>query len=150
MLNSTRHRKAVSPSCFKCGGIDRHAQTPANDVHNLFVIRPEELDGAPFLLYPSQRNMRTAIDRFLDGLELNRRVVMEASDTEAIKRLVESGFGYSILPEYALKESTKFFQTLRIKGHRLVRSQALAMPTLSQPRALTESIAEFIRVALAD
>lgn len=114
------------------------------------VIRKEELDGAPFLLYPPQSNMRTTIDRFLDGLGLHRRVIMEASDTEAIKRLVESGFGYSILPEYALKESTKFFQTLRIKGHRLVRSQALAMPTLSQPRALTESIAEFIQQALAD
>lgn len=114
------------------------------------VVRPQELDGAPFLLYPKQSNMRTMIDRFLDDLGLKRRVIMEASDTEAIKRLVESGFGYSILPEYALKESTKFFQTLRIKDHRLVRSQALAMPIVHQPRSLTESVAKLIQAALAD
>lgn len=33
----------------------------------------------------------------------------------AYKGLVESGFGYSILPEYALKEPNKFIHTLRIK-----------------------------------
>jgi len=114
------------------------------------TVRLEELDGAPFLLYPKQSNMRTMIDRFLDELGLKRRVIMEASDTEAIKGLVESGFGYSILPEYALKESTKFFQTLRIKDHRLVRSQALAMPILPQPRAVAESVSKFIQAALAD
>jgi DNA-binding transcriptional LysR family regulator len=118
--------------------------------HHIGVVRPEELDGAPFLLYPKQSNMRTMIDRFLDELGLNRRVVMEASDTEAIKGLVESGFGYSILPEYALKESNKFFNILRIKGHRLARSQALAMPVVAQPRALTESVAAFLQIALSD
>jgi DNA-binding transcriptional LysR family regulator len=114
------------------------------------VVRPEELDGAPFLLYPKQSNMRTMIDRFLDELGLKRRVIMEASDTEAIKGMVEAGFGYSILPEYALKESTKFFQTQRIKDHRLVRSQALAMPLVHQQRPLTDSVAKVIQAALAD
>ena len=112
-------------------------------------IRPRELDGAPFLLYPRHSNMRTLIDRFLDDLDLRRRVVMEASDTEAIKGLVEAGFGYSILPEYALRQPSKFFQTLRVAGHRLVRKQALAMPATAQPRALTESMAAFLKKALA-
>jgi DNA-binding transcriptional LysR family regulator len=112
------------------------------------VVSPEELDGAPFLLYPKQSNMRTMIDHFLDGLGLRRRVIMEASDTEAIKGLVESGFGYSILPEYALKEQSRFFQTLRISGRKLVRRQALAMPILAPPRALTECVATFLKEAL--
>ena len=47
-------------------------------------------------------------------------------------------------------ESSRFFQTLRIKGHPLVRSQALAMPLIAHPRALTESIATFLQQALAD
>jgi DNA-binding transcriptional LysR family regulator len=118
--------------------------------NHIGVVRPEELDGAPFLLYPKQSNMRTMIDRFLDELGLKRRVIMEASDTEAIKGMVEAGFGYSILPEYALKESTKFFQTLRIKDNRLVRSQALAMPLVHQQRPLTDSVAKVIQAALAD
>jgi LysR family nitrogen assimilation transcriptional regulator len=114
------------------------------------VVSPQELDGAPFLLYPKQSNMRTIIDHFLDGLGLRRRVIMEASDTEAIKGLVESGFGYSILPEYALKEPRRSFQTLRIRGHKLVRRQALAMPILAPPRALTECITTFLKEALDD
>ena len=36
---------------------------------------------------------------------------MEAEDTETIKRLVESGFGNSILPEHALRQRTRFFWT---------------------------------------
>jgi DNA-binding transcriptional LysR family regulator len=115
--------------------------------HHIGNVRRQEIDGAPFLLYPPQSNMRKVIDRFFDDLEVRRRVVMEASDTEAIKGLVESGFGYSILPEYALKEQTKFFQTMRIEGRRLLRRQALAMPKSSQPRALTEAVSEFLRKA---
>jgi DNA-binding transcriptional LysR family regulator len=119
-------------------------------VHHVGTIRPQELDGAPLLLYPKQSNMRTMIDRFLDDLCLKCRVVMEASDTEAIKGLVESGFGCSILPEYALKESKRFFQTFRVAGHRLVRRQALAMPIMAHPRALTDSVAMFLKEVLDD
>jgi DNA-binding transcriptional LysR family regulator len=118
--------------------------------HHVGTIRPQELDGASFLLYPKQSNMRTVIDRFLDDLCLKRRVVMEAADTEAIKGLVESGFGCSILPEYALKESTRFFQTFRVAGHRLARRQALAMPIMAHPRALTDSVAMFLKELLDD
>ena len=89
------------------------------------------------------------IDRFFDELGLRPRVLMEASDTEAIKRMVESGFGYSILPEYALKGRNRFFQTLRVSGKRLVRRQALAMVDSGYPRTLTNSVAEFLRQSLA-
>jgi len=113
-------------------------------------IKPAELDGKPFVLFPKHSNMRTVIDRYLDGLGLHRRVIMEASDTEAIKGMVESGFGYSILPGYALKQSSKFFQTLHIPGHRLVRQQALVTPLNAYPRALTASVAEFLHEMLGD
>jgi len=113
--------------------------------HHIGVIPASELQGAPLLLYPKQSNMRNLIDQFLDQLGLRGRVIMEASDTEAIKGLVEAGFGYSILPEQALKHSSKLFHTARIAGHKLIRRQALAMPGTAQPRALTESVAQFLR-----
>jgi DNA-binding transcriptional LysR family regulator len=117
--------------------------------HHIGTIQPQDLDGAPFLLYPKHSNMRTMIDRFLDNLGLKRRVIMEASDTEAIKGLVESGFGYSILPEYALKGSRRSFQILRVAGQRLVRSQALATSIMARPRGLTESVATFLQQILS-
>lgn len=111
-------------------------------------LKPSELADVPFLLYPKSSNMRSIIDAFFKEVGLNPRFVMEADDSEAIKRLVESGFGYSILPEHALRRQSRFLQTFRIAGHRLIRKQALAMPATEYPRALTESIATFLKTAL--
>jgi len=72
----------------------------------------------------------------------------EAEDSEAIKGLVESGFGYSILPQHALRGRNRFFQTYRVAGHRLSRSLALAMVRTDYPRKLTESIAELLQKIL--
>jgi DNA-binding transcriptional LysR family regulator len=110
---------------------------------------PAELARAPFLLYPKTSNMRSMIDRFLDGLGLHPRVIMEADDTEAIKRMVEAGFGYSILPQFALRGRGYRFQMLRVAGQRLVRQQALAMPKTEYPRSLTKVIAELLQASLA-
>ena len=111
------------------------------------LVQPRELAGVPFLLYPTRSNIRMVIDQFFRDLDLVPNVVMEAEDTEAIKRLVESGFGYSILPEHAVR-GTCFFHTLRVKGHRLTRSLALAMAQGDYPRKLTESIASFLQAVL--
>src|ERR1039457_2310956 len=110
-------------------------------------LAPSALQGVPFLLYPKRSNMRSIIDRFFAELGVNLRVVMEADDTEVIKRLV-AGFGYSILPRYALRGPHRGVQTFRIAGHRLVRKQVLAMPKSQYPRALTESIAKSLQAAL--
>ena len=115
----------------------------------VLTVTPSELDGAPFLLYPTTSNMRLMIDRFFGELGISPRVVMEADDTEAIKRMVEAGFGYSMLPQFALRGRGARFQTLRVTGHRLSRQQALAMPKTEYPRALTSSIAEMLRLSLA-
>ena len=111
-------------------------------------IRPAELADVPFLLYPKRSNMRRVIDSFFKEINIVPRVAMEADDTEAIKRLVESGFGSSILPEHAVSDKSRFFQKFRIEGQRLKRSLALAMARTDCPRKLTESIAKFLRDAL--
>ena len=116
---------------------------------NVVRLRPEELADAPFLFYPRRSNMRLSIDAFFHQIGITPRVIMEADDTEAIKRLVESGFGYSILPEFSLRGQSRFLQLFRVAGHRLVRRQALAMPRTEYPRALTQSIACMIHTALA-
>ena len=113
-------------------------------------MRASELADAPFLLYPKRSNVRLVIDRYFEEIGVIPRVVMEADDTEAIKRLVESGFGYSILPEHALRGRSHFFQKYRVAGHRLTRSLALAMANTGCPRKLTESIARFLHSSLVD
>ncbi|HXA00206.1 MAG TPA: LysR family transcriptional regulator [Candidatus Dormibacteraeota bacterium] len=111
-------------------------------------MRASELADVPFLLYPKRSNVRLVIDRYFEEIGVTPRVVMEADDTEAIKRLVESGFGYSILPEHALRGRSHFFQKFRVTGHKLTRTLALAMADTECPRKLTESIANFLRASL--
>jgi DNA-binding transcriptional LysR family regulator len=112
------------------------------------VIQPSEIAHVPFLLYPKRSNIRQIIDQFFQQMNIAPRVVMEAEDSEAIKGLVESGFGYSILPQHALRRSNRFFQTYRVAGYRLARSLALAMVRTEYPRKLTESVAEFLQKIL--
>jgi DNA-binding transcriptional LysR family regulator len=111
-------------------------------------LQVAELADQPFLLYPKRSNVRKVIDQFFRELNVVPRVTMEADDTEAIIKLVESGFGCSILPEHALYEQSRFFDTFRVTGHRLTRSLALATARSEYPRQLTESVAEFLRAHL--
>lgn len=107
-----------------------------------------ELEELSFLLYPARSNMRRQIDHFFASLGLQPRVIMEADDTEAIKRLVETGFGCSILPISAVSKAGSFYQVFRVQGQRLTRQQALAMVETPYPRALTKSIAESLQALL--
>jgi DNA-binding transcriptional LysR family regulator len=127
----------------------RPAPTVTTD-SSVGAIHTREMASAPFLLYPQGGNMRAIIDRYFRDLGISPRVIMEADDTEVIKRLVESGFGYSILPQYALGGRGHRFQKLRVQGRRLVRQQALAMPGTEYPRALTVKVADFLKAALGD
>ena len=111
-------------------------------------LRPSELARVPFILYPKHGVLRVAIDKFFRDIGVTPHVVMEADDTEAIKRLVESGFGYSILPEHALRQRTRFFHTYRVNGNRISRKLALAMVQTEYPRKLTQSIAESLQKLL--
>lgn len=113
-------------------------------------LRASELANVPFLLYPKRSNVRLVIDRFFEEIGVTPRVLMEADDTEAVKRLVESGFGYSILPEHALRGRSHFFQKFRVAGHHLTRTLALATAQTDCPRRLTESISSFLRATLVD
>jgi DNA-binding transcriptional LysR family regulator len=113
-------------------------------------ISPEELAGARFLLYPRRSNMRTMIEAFFRELGISPQVAMEADDTEVIKKLVETGFGYSILPESALQDRPRFFEIFRVPDRRVVRSQAIAMMKSEYPRALTVSIAKFLQSTLGN
>jgi DNA-binding transcriptional LysR family regulator len=111
-------------------------------------VRPEELKDVPFLLYPRQSHVGRMIGDFLRGMGLSPRVLVESSDTEVLKRLVESGLGCAVIPEQALQKEARFFHVHRIGQERLVRTQALLMANTEFPRGLTLSIANFLQAAI--
>jgi DNA-binding transcriptional LysR family regulator len=113
-------------------------------------VQPSELADVPFLLYPKRSNVRRVIDGFFREIGIQPHAPMEAEDTEAIKRLVESGFGYSVLPEHALRGRSHFLQKFRVEGHRLTRKLAMAMVHTDNPRKLALAVADFLRHALVE
>jgi len=126
----------------------RHTNKRVRGRH-IGVLKPADLANVPFLLYPKRSNLRQIIDRNFKEIGVTPRVVMEADDTEAIKGLVESGFGYSVLPEHALRHRAgSFFQTFRIEGHRITRTLGLAMVRTDYQRKLTDSIANSLQAML--
>jgi DNA-binding transcriptional LysR family regulator len=113
------------------------------------TLQPSQLADVPFLLYPKRSNLRQIIDRKFKEAGIVPNVIMEADDTEAIKRLVESGFGYSVLPEHALRKKLGGgFETFRIQGYRITRTLGLVMVKTDYPRKLTESIANSLQAML--
>jgi len=125
----------------------RHSPNRVRGGH-IGTLRPSDLADVPFLLYPKRSNLRQIIDRGFKEVDITPRVVMEADDTEAIKSLVESGFGYSVLPEHAVRQRARFFRTYRIEGHRISRVLGLAMVQTEYPRRLTDSIANSLQAML--
>ena len=71
-----------------------HAQTKYGK-----SITMKDLATIPMILYPVGSSTRFLIDGMVHKHGISLRVTMEADDTEAIKKLVEAGFGASILPE---------------------------------------------------
>lgn len=113
-------------------------------------IQPSDLTSVPFLLYDKGSVMRNIMDNFFEELGITPRVAMEADDAHAIRQLVEAGFGYSILPEHALRGPQRFFRPYRVPGHSIIRRQALAMVKSKRPRVLTEAIAQFFQNAIGN
>lgn len=126
----------------------RPSPTRVRGNHVGTIKEPAELARLPFVLYPKRSNMRMLIDHYMRDIALKPNVVMEADDTETIKGLVETGFGCSILPEFALRGNSKFFHAYRLAGKRLAREQAIATVRTEYPRALTRSVTKFLQTTL--
>jgi DNA-binding transcriptional LysR family regulator len=107
------------------------------------TIRLRDISEIPMILYPPSATTRQIIDQVVARHGLSLLVAMEADDTEAIKRLVEAGFGSSILPANALKDSRKL-RTFRIAEERIFREVALATLPSPYPRRLTKAISEYL------
>lgn len=102
-----------------------------------------QLQQIPLILYPAGTNTRAIIDRFSESHNVRLRVAMELDNTEAIKKMIEAGFGASILPENALR-GLRMLRKLRIEGASLYREVALAMQRSAYARKLTTAIADYL------
>ena len=111
-------------------------------------ILSKDLGSLSFVLHSKRSNMRAIVDEAFRDIGIQPNVIMAAEDVEVMRRLVESGFACSILPESGLRRPPRYFKVFRILGHKLVRRQVLAVPLQGRPRVLTISVAEFLQDAI--
>jgi DNA-binding transcriptional LysR family regulator len=66
-------------------------------------ITAADLAGAPLILGEKGGNTRRLIDLFFEKANLEPKIVMELQRTEAILKMVQLGFGATILPQGAVR-----------------------------------------------
>ena len=74
------------------------AMSPQHKLARARMITAEELSSEPLILGEKGGNTRRLIDLFFEKNKLDPKIVMELQRTEAIIKMVELGFGVTILP----------------------------------------------------
>lgn len=79
------------------------AMTPQHKLARSRMIAGEELAAEPLILGEKGGNTRRLIDLFFEKNKLEPKIVMELQRTEAIVKMVELGFGVTILPHGSVR-----------------------------------------------
>jgi len=83
------------------------AMTPQHRLARSRRITARELAAEPLILGEKGGNTRRLIDLFFEKSRLEPEIVMELQRTEAIIKMVELGFGLTILPQGSLHASVE-------------------------------------------
>jgi DNA-binding transcriptional LysR family regulator len=75
--------------------------------HSLGHCRLLDLKSSPFILYRKGSRMEEPIDRYFAANGLQPRVIMRFDSAEAIKAMIRTGFGVSMLPMWIVDEDLK-------------------------------------------
>ena len=81
------------------------ALVPAALAGNGRAITPDQLAKLPLILYEAGANTRTIVDDWFRRAGPLPRPIMELGSVEAIKGLVASGLGATVLPSLAIAEA---------------------------------------------
>ncbi len=92
-------------------------------------VTPADLAGLRFILFEKHTAMQDVIDAWFTEMGIAPAVIMEMENIEAVKVLVASGLGASILPFCAVTPpavAAGTLRVLRVKGRPLFRQLGLA------------------------
>jgi DNA-binding transcriptional LysR family regulator len=95
------------------------------------ALSVEDLRALPFILYEKKTVMRGLIDGFFATLGVTPQIAMVMENIEAIKSLVASGLGASVLPEHAVGNDALDRKVKLMRVHRHMLHRQLALITLN-------------------
>jgi DNA-binding transcriptional LysR family regulator len=114
------------------------------------TVRVEELLAHPLLLLDRTTGARAALDAAFARARAQPRVAMEMSSVEVLKRLVELGFGVSIVPALAVARElrARTLARARVPGLTGGRSVGLLTPTAGPLAPAAVAFAQIARRVL--
>ena len=117
---------------------------PGHPLGRRAQLLPRDLLGLPLLLLDRTTASRAFLDRAFAGLPAAPRVVMEMSSVEVLKRLVELGFGASVVPAWATARETAEGALIArpLRGLPAARAVGLVTPALDPLPRATAAFAE--------
>ncbi|MFT3927942.1 MAG: LysR family transcriptional regulator substrate-binding protein [Myxococcales bacterium] len=107
------------------------------------------LAGEPMVMLDRSTASRAVFDAGMSALAARPQVVMEMSSVEVLKRLVELGFGLSVVPAFAARRETAqgSLRAIRLKGLP-ARQIGLATPTVGPLSHAARAFVEVLRAEL--
>lgn len=116
------------------------------------LLDPADLVPMCFILYQAHGAMQDTIEGYLDSMGIHPHVLVKMENIEAIKSLVETGIGMSIVPlsSVASVQANSPLKAARIRGHKMMRHLSLVtFDVETLPAAVDKLSAQIIRF-LAD
>ena len=120
---------------------------PSHEAGIPAVCTPEELQALPLIAFEAGSGTRDLIDRWFRSAGLAVTPVMQLGSIEAIKRMVQAGLGYSIVPRMAVEQAEdRYGLTVHSLAPSLYRQLAVVM---RQDKVITKGMAEMLRLLQA-
>ena len=107
-------------------------------------LRPDALHTLPLIAFESGSGTRTLIDGWFEASGLTIAPAMQLGSIEAIKRMVRSGLGYSIVPKMAVEQKADR-EGLCVSSLSPVLQRQLAV-VMRQDKILSKGISGIIRI----
>ncbi|MHA1017309.1 LysR family transcriptional regulator [Enterobacter mori] len=113
--------------------------------HAMFTdLRPDALHTLPLIAFESGSGTRALIDGWFEASGLTIAPAMQLGSIEAIKRMVRSGLGYSIVPKMAVEQKADR-EGLCVSSLSPVLQRQLAV-VMRQDKILSKGISGIIRI----
>jgi len=129
--------------------VDKAICPPVHPLARRSRVRPSDLGDEPLLLLDKTTGTRAYVDVAFDRAGVRPRVAMEMGSVEVLKRLVELGFGVSIVPAMAIVREVEggTLRALDFASGIARRQIALVVPAGA---ALRRAAAAFVETATAE
>jgi len=125
---------------------------PSHPLARLRTATPKQLVQYPFITREPGSGTREAIDRYLSEAGIasdSLNVVMELGSPEALKGLVATGLGFTILSRAAVSKETRLGQLVRVPlAPRLLRNFSVVYPKEKFRSRLVNTFVQFAKEKL--